>query len=95
MRKKISKPNQSAGPTAEESLPVSRLFSRRIRKNTHGLQMKEGGTIENSLMQSRNNKLDYILSQHKIPYPECYDVNCELKDPKDLQDGTRYIRLTR
>lgn len=49
--------------------------------------------MENSLTQSRKNKLDYILSQHKNPYPERYPVNCELKDAKDLPDGTRDIRL--
>lgn len=49
--------------------------------------------MENILTQSRKNKLDYILSQHKNPYPERYQVNCELKDAKDLPDGTRDVRL--
>ena len=49
--------------------------------------------MENILTQSRNNKLNYILSQHKNPYPERYQVNCELKDAKDLPDGTRDVRL--
>lgn len=49
--------------------------------------------MENSLTQSRKNKLDYILSQHKNPYPERYQVNCELKDAKDLPDGTQDVRL--
>lgn len=49
--------------------------------------------MENILTQSRNNKLNYILSQHKNPYPERYQVNCELKDAKDLPDGTRNVRL--
>ena len=49
--------------------------------------------MENVLTQSRNNKLNYILSQHKNPYPERYQVNCELKDAKDLPDGTRDVRL--
>lgn len=49
--------------------------------------------MENILIQSRNNKLNYILSQHKNPYPERYQVNCELKDAKDLPDGTRDVRL--
>ena len=49
--------------------------------------------MENSYLQSRKEKLEYIISQHKIPYPERYEVNCELKDAKNLPDGTRNVRL--